>query len=142
MGDPAGIGPEIILKALSGDNGARIRAQCRPLVVGSAEMLRYAAAVLGLGAADLRRVESADAVAETAGVEDAIAVWDLPLDPHRCRRASKGRRRGERRWRRSARRRTGPGGTGRRHRDRAAEQGGDSTGPASLTPATQNCWPI
>jgi 4-hydroxythreonine-4-phosphate dehydrogenase len=81
MGDPAGIGPEIILKALSGDNGARIRAQCRPLVVGSAEMLRHAAAVLGLGAAALRRVGSADAVAETAGVEDAIAVWDLPLDP-------------------------------------------------------------
>ena len=81
MGDPAGIGPEIILKALSGDNGARIRAQCRPLVVGSAEMLRHAAAVLGLGAAALRRVGSADAVAETAGAEDAIAVWDLPLDP-------------------------------------------------------------
>jgi 4-hydroxy-L-threonine phosphate dehydrogenase PdxA len=36
MGDPAGVGPEVVLKALA-DPG--LRAVCRPLVVGSAAML-------------------------------------------------------------------------------------------------------
>jgi 4-hydroxythreonine-4-phosphate dehydrogenase len=43
MGDPAGIGPEIIMKALA---SPEVRAICRPLVVGDAERLRAAAAIV------------------------------------------------------------------------------------------------
>lgn len=46
MGDPSGIGPEIILKALSQKG---IYEKCRPLVVGSAAVLRKAAEVLNFG---------------------------------------------------------------------------------------------
>lgn len=44
MGDPAGIGPEIILKAL-GDDG--LRSKVRPVVIGDAEALRRAAGMIG-----------------------------------------------------------------------------------------------
>jgi 4-phospho-D-threonate 3-dehydrogenase / 4-phospho-D-erythronate 3-dehydrogenase len=45
MGDPAGIGPEIVLKALM--DPATFQG-CRPVVIGSAEVFRAAAADLGL----------------------------------------------------------------------------------------------
>ena len=40
LGDPAGIGPEIVLKAL---RSAEVYAICRPLVVGDRRMLERAA---------------------------------------------------------------------------------------------------
>jgi 4-phospho-D-threonate 3-dehydrogenase / 4-phospho-D-erythronate 3-dehydrogenase len=40
MGDPAGIGPEIIVKALA---GPRVRKLCRPLVIGSQPILERTA---------------------------------------------------------------------------------------------------
>ncbi|MCK2054893.1 4-hydroxythreonine-4-phosphate dehydrogenase PdxA [Methylobacterium sp. 37f] len=46
MGDPAGIGPEIIMKALA---HADVRALCRPLVIGDAERLRQAGRIVGTG---------------------------------------------------------------------------------------------
>ena len=46
MGDAAGIGPEIVLKALS-DNS--LRAACRCVIIGDAAFLRRAADDLGLG---------------------------------------------------------------------------------------------
>lgn len=45
MGDAAGIGPEIILKALA---DAHVMAACRPLVIGDAALLRRTAESLGL----------------------------------------------------------------------------------------------
>jgi 4-hydroxythreonine-4-phosphate dehydrogenase len=45
MGDPAGIGPEILVKALL---QPRIREDCRPLVVGDRQILLNAAQSLGL----------------------------------------------------------------------------------------------
>ncbi|MBI5903630.1 MAG: 4-hydroxythreonine-4-phosphate dehydrogenase PdxA [Deltaproteobacteria bacterium] len=45
MGDPAGVGPEIILKAL---NSRRIRRICSPVVVGDSGVLRLVATKLGL----------------------------------------------------------------------------------------------
>ena len=45
MGDPCGIGPEIILKALA---RPEVRAVCRPLVLGDEEALRRALAITGL----------------------------------------------------------------------------------------------
>ena len=44
MGDPAGIGPEVVLKAL---RHAEIYARCRPLVLGDRRILARAAAWLG-----------------------------------------------------------------------------------------------
>jgi len=44
MGDPAGIGPEVTLKALG---HAGVYAQCRPLVIGDRRILERAAAWLG-----------------------------------------------------------------------------------------------
>jgi 4-hydroxythreonine-4-phosphate dehydrogenase len=46
MGDPAGVGPEVVLKALGHPEA---RALCRPLVVGDAKWLERTAALLGLG---------------------------------------------------------------------------------------------
>ena len=43
MGDPAGIGPEIIVKALSKSLGNRVRQLCRPLVVGNRAVMEKAA---------------------------------------------------------------------------------------------------
>lgn len=48
MGDPAGIGPEIIVKALQHPT---VYAQCRPLVIGDRRMLTQAAQWTGLPAA-------------------------------------------------------------------------------------------
>ena len=42
MGDPSGIGPEIVMRSLAHDD---VYATCRPLVVGDAERLRRAGAI-------------------------------------------------------------------------------------------------
>ena len=47
LGDPAGVGPEIIVRAW---DGCEIHQLCRPLVVGRPEILRRAAARLGTAA--------------------------------------------------------------------------------------------
>lgn len=44
MGDAAGVGPEVIVKALT---HTRLYEQCRPLVIGDAERLRRAAEIVG-----------------------------------------------------------------------------------------------
>lgn len=45
MGDPAGVGPELTLKALA---DKRVRALCNPIMVGDAGLLRHLAGKLGL----------------------------------------------------------------------------------------------
>ncbi|PAW64525.1 MAG: 4-hydroxythreonine-4-phosphate dehydrogenase PdxA [Opitutia bacterium Tous-C1TDCM] len=45
IGDPAGIGPEIVLRAVA---AAEVAAQCRPLVIGSRAVLARVAGKLGL----------------------------------------------------------------------------------------------
>src|SRR5450432_3453463 len=45
MGDPAGIGPEVVLKAVA---EAEIRGQCVPVIVGDAQSLAHAARTLDL----------------------------------------------------------------------------------------------
>ncbi len=42
MGDPAGVGPEVVVKALA---LADVRAMCRPLVIGDSDRLRLAARI-------------------------------------------------------------------------------------------------
>ena len=48
IGDPAGIGPEIVLKAVANDD---VRTACSPVIIGAAAELRRQADVLGLNAA-------------------------------------------------------------------------------------------
>ena len=64
LGDPNGIGPEVILKAAPSDLGAHL------LVVGSAAVLRAQAEALGLGP-----------VREVAGADQAVGEGLAVLDP-------------------------------------------------------------
>ncbi len=55
QGDPAGVGPEIIVKALQDE---AVFARCRPLVIGDARMLARAATWLGMPPLRFERVET------------------------------------------------------------------------------------
>jgi len=63
LGDPAGIGPEIILKAFADKTALRC---CRPLVVGEIALLRRHAEILGIKA-DLAAVSSVAEAEAAAG---------------------------------------------------------------------------
>ena len=76
MGDAAGVGPEIIVKALA---HADLYARCRPLVVGDARRLEKAAGLCGLGLAVKRVRAAADARFE-AGAVDCIDLDLIPDD--------------------------------------------------------------
>ena len=69
-GDPAGIGPEVVLKALASDE---VRATCRPVVFGHDAALREAAARLALWS-DWEAIGSLDALAGTAA---PVVLYDL-----------------------------------------------------------------
>jgi 4-hydroxythreonine-4-phosphate dehydrogenase len=74
MGDASGIGPEVIMKALA---HKEVRELCRPLVIGDAERLRTAGAIVGSGL----RVESLDDPAQARFASDAVDCIDLKLIP-------------------------------------------------------------
>ncbi len=76
MGDPAGIGPEIIAKTFA-DPG--FHARNRALVVGDAGMLGRAAQLLGLPLRVNDIPEPEDAAFEP-GTADVLQVGELPLD--------------------------------------------------------------
>ncbi|MGE5752882.1 MAG: 4-hydroxythreonine-4-phosphate dehydrogenase PdxA, partial [Deltaproteobacteria bacterium] len=58
MGDPAGIGPEIAVMALS---RPEVFSFCRPVVYGDEGVLRRAAALVGLDAGNICRAGAAEA---------------------------------------------------------------------------------
>jgi len=70
MGDPAGIGPEIIAKALARPQVHRI---CRPLVIGDASVIRNAVKLV----APNLQVRSIHQVDQARFQESAIDVYDL-----------------------------------------------------------------
>src|SRR3954451_3570831 len=71
MGDPAGIGPEVVLKALA---HADVFARCRPLVIGDRRILERAAGWLG-------QLPEFDIVAETKmGLYEPGCVTLLDLE--------------------------------------------------------------
>jgi 4-hydroxythreonine-4-phosphate dehydrogenase len=74
MGDAAGIGPEIIMKALA---RAEVHALCKPLVIGDAARLRLAGEIVGSRIA----VESIDDPAAADFRSDKVACIDLELIP-------------------------------------------------------------
>jgi 4-hydroxythreonine-4-phosphate dehydrogenase len=76
MGDPAGIGPEIIAKTFADPS---FHPRNRALVVGDAGMLERAAQLLGLSLRINAIPEPEDAAFE-AGTADVLQVGELPLD--------------------------------------------------------------
>ena len=86
MGDPAGIGPEIVTKALA---GASMKEVCRPLIIGDETVLQRTADELGLRLNDVEiydlnnvparvvpGVESADTGRASAQyIETAVELW-------------------------------------------------------------------
>ena len=76
MGDAAGIGPEIIMKALA---SADVHAMCRPLVIGDAERLRRAGELVG----SRLKIESLDDPKEAAfhhGNVECIDLANIPVE--------------------------------------------------------------
>ena len=81
MGDPAGVGPEIIARATS---VPEVRATCRPVVIGAAEAMREALALVGspLTLRAVRRVAECDWDTRSLEVLD-LANVDMATLP-RC----------------------------------------------------------
>lgn len=79
MGDPAGTGPELIIKALA---QPEVRAVSRPVVIGDVRVLREAAAIVGLAPKITAIARAADAV-DSPG---EISVIDLANIPHNFER--------------------------------------------------------
>ena len=75
MGDPAGIGPEVIAKALA---LAKVRRLCRPLVIGSFPVMQQAVKSLKLKM-DVIRVEGHEAVPPRSNHLAVLDPLDLPL---------------------------------------------------------------
>ena len=73
MGDPAGVGPEIAVKALSDE---RVLRACRPLMVGSAEVFAEAARIVGRRARVVALADPADALwgAGQVNVVESVAA--------------------------------------------------------------------
>ena len=77
MGDPCGIGPEVIAGALAGDELYRI---CRPLVIGNLWSMEQALKVTGTGQG-VREIQSPVEAGESPGVIDILDVHNLdPAD--------------------------------------------------------------
>lgn len=71
MGDPAGIGPEIIIGALS---DGEVESRCRPVVIGNTGLLRKCSAAIGSDEADNISVPSL----QDAGEPNRIVTLDVP----------------------------------------------------------------
>ena len=78
MGDPAGVGPEVIVKALA---RADVAAMCRPVVIGDAARLMLAASLCGLHT-DIHAVDHIPAVDDIHAVDHIHAVDDIPGSIH------------------------------------------------------------
>ncbi len=77
MGDPAGIGPELCVKALA---KKELYDRCRPLIVGDIQVLQKAREVCGLHDLQLHAVRSADEALFTHGVLDVYQLDLVDMD--------------------------------------------------------------
>jgi len=73
MGDPAGIGPEVVVKAISGGG---IRSVCHPLIFGSYPLILRAARRFSKGSA-VRRILRAEDVRDPGNRIDVLHCTDL-----------------------------------------------------------------
>ena len=76
MGDPAGVGPEIIAKTFADPD---FHARNRALVVGDAGMLKRAAQLVGLPL-EINEIPEPEDAAFTPGTADVLQVGELPPD--------------------------------------------------------------
>jgi 4-phospho-D-threonate 3-dehydrogenase / 4-phospho-D-erythronate 3-dehydrogenase len=76
MGDPSGIGPEIVMRSLAHDE---VYAVCRPLVVGDAVRLRKAASIVG-STLEVHAVSGPSDAQFQAGTVDVIDLSVVPAD--------------------------------------------------------------
>jgi len=76
MGDPAGVGPEVVMKALA---HPATYADARPLVIGDAKRLERAAAIARL-ALDVRAVAEPEQARFEHGTVDCIDLGLVPVD--------------------------------------------------------------
>jgi 4-hydroxythreonine-4-phosphate dehydrogenase len=76
MGDPAGVGPEIIVKSFG---HAELRDWCRPLVIGDASRLREAARIVG-SSLPVKVVADLAAAKFAPGAIDCIDLGGLPAN--------------------------------------------------------------
>jgi 4-hydroxythreonine-4-phosphate dehydrogenase len=76
MGDPAGVGPEVIMKALA---HADAYALCRPLVIGDARQLARAKGLLKL-AIDIHSIEKPAEARFKPGTVEVINLAPVPAD--------------------------------------------------------------
>jgi 4-phospho-D-threonate 3-dehydrogenase / 4-phospho-D-erythronate 3-dehydrogenase len=76
MGDPAGVGPEVVVKALHADEA---RAGCRAFVVGDVSRLALAAERCGIDA-DVRAIEGPSGTTSTPSAVEVVQVGELPAD--------------------------------------------------------------
>lgn len=86
VGDPAGIGPEIVLAAAA---DAAVQSKCRPLLVGSIENLRHTidATDLGVALVDFDSsgfVEGTVAVKDVSGVDPGLPFGRVSADAGRA----------------------------------------------------------
>jgi 4-hydroxythreonine-4-phosphate dehydrogenase len=76
MGDPSGVGPEVIVRALA---ESEIYGLCRPLVIGDAGRLRDAVRICGLSL-EIHAVDEVSCARFEVGVIDCIDLDLVPLD--------------------------------------------------------------
>ena len=76
MGDAAGVGPEVVIKALA---HAGVYEQCRPLVIGDMKQLARASRLLG-SKLQLRSIEEPGEAKFNAGTVDCIDLGIVPAD--------------------------------------------------------------
>ena len=73
MGDPCGIGPEVVVKALA---DPRVYAACRPVVVGNAYAMEQAAQLTGLPMG-INRTDDPTSAGENPSVVDVVDIGNL-----------------------------------------------------------------
>jgi len=98
MGDPCGIGPEIIAKALA---SGQIYPLCRPLVIGSADALEAGVKAGGVALA-VRRVESAAGAGEDPRTADVLDMANFTADDLTVAQASAAGGKAQWEWMRKA----------------------------------------
>lgn len=73
MGDPSGVGPEVIVKALG---HREVTKMCRPIVIGDVSRLRIAAQLCRLSPT----IQGVTSIAETDAIFEHSVIW--VIDPH------------------------------------------------------------
>jgi 4-phospho-D-threonate 3-dehydrogenase / 4-phospho-D-erythronate 3-dehydrogenase len=76
MGDPSGIGPEVIMKALAHDE---VHARCAPLVIGDSERLRQAGRIAGIDLPVVSIAKPSEARFSSSAVQ-CIDLNNVPAD--------------------------------------------------------------